>query len=82
MSLKQIVIAQRGWVFVGSVTRSENEIVIEDAAVVRRWGTTAGLGQLAAKGPTADTRLDPCPTVRIHPLAIVAMMDCAEWPPF
>ena len=80
MSLKQIVIAQRGWVFVGSVTRSENEIVIEDAAVVRRWGTTAGLGQLAAKGPTADTRLDPCPTVRIHPLAVVAMMDCAEWP--
>lgn len=80
MSLKQIVIAQRGWVFVGSVTRTENEVVIEDAAVVRRWGTTAGLGQLAAKGPTADTRLDPCPTVRIHPLAIVAMMDCAEWP--
>ena len=78
--MKQIVIAQRGWVFVGSVTRSENEVVIEDAAVVRRWGTTAGLGQLAAKGPTADTRLDPCPTVRIHPLAVVAMMDCAEWP--
>ena len=80
MSLKQIVIAQRGWVFVGSVTRTENEVVIEEAAVVRRWGTTAGLGQLAAKGPTADTRLDPCPTVRIHPLAVVAMMDCAEWP--
>ena len=78
--MKQIVIAQRGWVFVGSVTRSENEVVIEDAAVVRRWGTTAGLGQFAAKGPTADTRLDPCPTVRIHPLAVVAMMDCAEWP--
>ena len=78
--MKQIVIAKRGWVFVGSVTRTENEVVIEDAAVVRRWGTTAGLGQLAAKGPTADTRLDPCPTVRIHPLAIVATMDCAEWP--
>lgn len=78
--MKKIVIAQRGWVFVGDVTRTENEVVIEDASVVRRWGTTAGLGQLAAKGPTADTRLDPCPTVRIHPLAIVAMMDCAEWP--
>ena len=48
--MKQIVIAQRGWVFVGDVTRTENEVVIEDAAVVRRWGTTAGLGQLAAKG--------------------------------
>jgi hypothetical protein len=78
--VKQIVIAQRGWVFIGEVTRSESEVVIEGAAVVRRWGTTAGLGQLAEKGPTADTRLDPCPTVRIHPLAIVATMDCAEWP--
>jgi len=33
--------AQSGWVFVGDVTRSENEVVIENAAVVRRWGTTA-----------------------------------------
>lgn len=78
--MKQIVIAQRGWVFIGEVTRSESEVVIESAAVVRRWGTTDGLGQLAQSGPTAETRLDPCPTVRIHPLAIVATMDCAEWP--
>jgi len=78
--MKQIVIAQRGWVFVGDVSRTEDEVVIENAAVVRRWGTTAGLGQLAFDGPTAETRLDRCPTVRIHPLAIVATMDCAEWP--
>lgn len=77
--MKQIVIAQRGWVFVGDVTRSENEVVIENAAVVRRWGTTAGLGQLAATGPTVDTRLDPCTTVRMHPLTVVATMDCAQW---
>lgn len=80
MATTQIVIAQRGWVFVGDVTRTETEVVIENAAVVRRWGTTDGLGQLARKGPTADTRLDACPTVRIHPLAIVATMDCAPWP--
>ena len=78
--MRQIVIAQRGWVFVGNVTRTENEVLIEDAAVVRRWGTTRGLGQLAAEGPTPTTILDPCPTVRIHPLAIVATMDCAPWP--
>jgi len=78
--MKMIVIAQRGWVFVGDVTRTESEVVIENAAVVRRWGTTAGLGQLAETGPTSDTRLDPCPTVRIHPLAIVATMDCKPWP--
>ena len=76
---KQIVIGQRGWIFVGDVTRTETEVMIENAAVVRRWGTTAGLGQLAKSGPTAETRLDPCPTVRLHPLAIVATMDCSSW---
>ena len=76
---KQIVIAQRGWIFVGDVTRAENEVVIENAAVVRRWGTTRGLGQIASEGPTPHTILDPCPTVRIHPLSVVAAMDCASW---
>lgn len=80
MTKKQIVIAQRGWVFVGDVTRAENEVMIENAAVVRVWGTTRGLGQLASDGPMPRTRLDPCPTVRLHPLAIVATMDCASWP--
>lgn len=77
---KQIVISQRGWVFVGDVTRTGNEVVIENAAVVRRWGTTRGLGQLAQEGPTQNTILDFCPPVRIHPLAVVATMDCAPWP--
>lgn len=78
--MKQIVIAQRGWVFVGDVTRTESEVVIENAAVVRRWGTNRGLGQIASEGPTSSTILDPCPTVRIHPLSVVASMDCASWP--
>ena len=80
MRVREIVIAQRGWVFVGDVIRSEGELVIEDAAVVRRWGTTQGLGQLAESGPTEETRLDPCPPVRIHPLAVVAAMECKPWP--
>lgn len=77
--MRQIVIAQRGWVFVGDVSRYQNEVVVENAAVVRKWGTTRGLGQLAQEGPTAKTQLDPCPAVRIHPLAVVATMDCAPW---
>ncbi len=80
MATKQIVIAQRGWIFVGDVSRTETDVVIENAAVVRRWGTKKGLGQLAQDGPTEETRLDPCPAVRIHPLAIVATMDCVTWP--
>ena len=77
--MKQIVIAQRGWVFVGDVSKTEVEVVIENAAVVRRWGTTRGLGQLAQTGPTAGTVLDPCPTVRLSATSIIAVMDCAPW---
>ena len=77
--MKQIVIAQRGWVFVGEVSRTDTDIVIENAAVVRRWGTTRGLGELAATGPTDQTIIDPCPTVRLHPLTVVATLDCGTW---
>ena len=76
--MKQIVIGQRGWVWVGDVTRDGDEVKIENAANVRRWGTTKGLGEIAANGPTKDTVLDPCSTVRMHALAVVATLDCAE----
>jgi len=70
---KQIVVAQRGWVFIGDVTTSDDgTITIENAKNIRRWGTTSGLGQLAAEGPQENTRLDDYGTVFLHPLAIVA----------
>lgn len=34
---------------------------LDNAAVVRRWGTTRGLGQLGLEGPTKETVLDPVP---------------------
>ena len=74
--MKKIVIAQRGWVFVGDVSSTADEVTIENAATIRRWGTTKGLGEIAANGPTRDTILDDCPTVRMHPLAVVATVDC------
>ena len=75
---KQIVIAQRGWVFVGDVTRDGDEVRIDNASNIRRWGTAKGLGEIAANGPTAKTILDPCPPVRIHALAVIATLECAE----
>lgn len=74
----RIVILQRGWVVVGRVHAEGAETRIESASVVRRWGTTAGLGEIALNGPTKKTVLDPCGTVRVHELAIVAQMDCNE----
>lgn len=53
---KQIIIAQRGWVFVGDVQRADDDVTITNAQCIRRWGTTRGLGELARGIPvfTAD----------------------------
>jgi len=71
----RICILQRGWIFVGKYYEEGNDCRLEDAACIRNWGTTKGLGELAEDGPTKDTKLDPCPTVRFHKLGIVAILD-------
>lgn len=71
-----IVILQRGRVLVGRLTLDGDYGTLTDVACVRRWGTTAGLGQLAAKGPQPDTVLDPQPTTRFHVLTSVEIIAC------
>ena len=74
---RQIVVGERGWVFVGTVTRIGGDYVLADASVIRVWGTTNGLGELAIKGKQSKTILDPCGTVRIPELAVIARIDVA-----
>jgi hypothetical protein len=69
---KEIVVAQRGWVFIGDVRETDGQITIENAKNIRRWGTTRGLGELAQEGPLEGTKLDEYGTVSLHPLAVVA----------
>ena len=69
----RIVIAQRGWVFVGRVSREEHEVVMRDAKNIRRWGTNGRprrivvgtedgnrtrRGRHRASAPTAGHRAD------------------------
>ncbi len=77
----QIIVCHRGFVFVGRVTDEDGEVVIRDSSNIRRWGTSKGLGELAANGPFENTILDPSGTVRVHPLAIVCRIDCevSKW---
>lgn len=77
----QIVVLHRGFVFVGDVERGDGEIVIHDARNIRRWGTNAGLGQLAESGPQDSTVLDPAGTIRYSPLSEICTYDCdsAKW---
>ena len=71
----RIVILQRGHIAVGHVYTAADEVRIENAAIVRRWGTTNGLGELAKQGPLSETILDDCPTLHAHPLTVVGMME-------
>ena len=71
----RIVIAQRGWVFVGQWAQDGETVTLANAKTIRTWGTTKGLGELAATGPTARTILDPAGTIRLHILGVVATLD-------
>lgn len=56
----KIVVLQRGWVLVGKFEKDGTNCKLHNASVIRNWGTTKGLGEIAKEGPTSSTRLDPC----------------------
>jgi len=78
----KIVVLQRGWVVVGQYSQTATEAKLENAATIRVWGTTKGLGELAADGPTSSTKLDKAGTVRFERLTTVLVIDVkddAKW---
>lgn len=72
----QIVILDRGFVFVGDVAVEGDWLVIRNAKNVRRWGTSKGLGELAKEGPKPETKLDPAGTVRSPMRAVIGLLEC------
>jgi hypothetical protein len=69
---REIVVADRGWVFVADVLPLDNgDLQLTNASVIRVWGTTRGLGELAAEGVKQDTKLDPIPTTLIPARSVV-----------
>lgn len=74
----QICILQRGWVMVGHLTQEGTQMVLNNASVIRNWGTTKGLGEIAENGPTESTKLDKCPQVKFHELTLIGMLQCNE----
>lgn len=75
----KIVILQRGWVMVGYYKRDGDNCQLHNASVLRNFGTTKGLGEIAAAGPTSSTKLDPCNgLVEFHRLTEVATISCKE----
>ena len=76
MGHQQIVIADRGWVFVGKVVENGDKLLIENARCIRYWGTTRGLGQLAESGPTDSTKLDPIGRMILPMRAVIGIIAC------
>jgi hypothetical protein len=70
-----IAVVDRGFIYVGECEHNGQWCVIKDASNVRRWGTTAGLGELAQNGPTKDTVLDATGTVRVPAHALISLID-------
>ncbi len=73
-----IVVLQRGWVAVGRLHQDDDKITLTDASIIRRWGTTKGLGELV-NGPTSETVLDPAGTIRGHILTVVLSIPAPNW---
>lgn len=64
----RIVVADRGWVFVGACEdHADGTVTLRNASNIRIWGTTKGLGELA-NGPLPSTKHDPYGTVRCSPI--------------
>ena len=75
----KIVILQRGWILVGKFERKGSDCKLHNASVIRSWGTTKGLGEIAGNGPTASTKLDKCVgLVEFDYLTVVATISCEE----
>lgn len=74
----QIIVADRGWVFVGHTTKTNDGLTITDAKCIRVWGTDSekpGLGYLAINGPTPKTVLDPCGVIHVPLHSVIATFD-------
>lgn len=75
----KIVILQRGWVAIGIWERLGSDCKLSKASVIRRWGTTKGLGELAKEGKKKDTILEKCyGIVEFDYLNVIATICCEE----
>lgn len=73
----KIVVLQRGWIVVGRYERKDTQCKLHNASVIRSWGTTWGLGEIAEGGPTSTTKLDKCKgVVEFDYMTVVLTIDC------
>lgn len=70
----RIIIADRGWVFVGNCEDHEDgSVTITNCRNIRKWGSSNGLGELI-NGPKPGTVADVYGTVKCLPIATIAVL--------
>ena len=74
----QIVVVDRGFVYVGNVTIEGDMCRIKSARNIRKWGTTKGLGELV-NGPLKDTVLDEAGEVLVPMKSVIHFITCKSW---
>ena len=77
MKKQVIAIASSGWVFVGTpaAALAPDAYALEGAAVIRKWGTDRGIGQLALHGVTPETILDPVGKLVINRTNLICLLE-------
>lgn len=77
----QIVVLDRGFVYVGDTKTDGDFVIILNAKNIRRWGTTKGLGELAREGKKQNTVLDNVGTVMApyHSLQHMILCESSVW---
>ena len=74
----KIVILQRGWIFIGRWSQNGDMCSLDDAYVIRTWGTTNGLGELALECKQSSAKLDKAGHIDFHILTVVATLNCND----
>lgn len=76
-----IVVMDKGFVSIGVLDRGDVWCTLDNAQVIRCWGTNNGLGEIAIGGPTSKTKLDPTPRETIPTDKIIKVIDCdaSKW---
>jgi hypothetical protein len=73
---KRIIVADRGWVFVGDCEDHEDgSVTIRNTQNIRQWGTTKGLGELATGPVAGKTKYDPYGVVRCIPIVQINVVN-------
>lgn len=74
----QIVVLNRGWIVVGNVEEKNGKTYIRNPSIIRNWGTTQGLGELAMRGKLPNTILDKCLDITVDTANVIFVMNCDQ----